>query len=880
MQRNMIQYQNNYLIDPRTGIPGCLSFKEVIRLNEAYARFCSAERILAESNIVIKPQRRIQAFERFLLEEDAGDLSSERSLTELWDSIKGAAKKVGGAISSAAGAAKDVVKKVGSAAADTRAGKLAAKVGGEIAGGAAAAARATSRAVAGKRRLTKGGSIGGLGKKSKMQKGEYERLQSDEGVEGETIRAIKAKLGADYPNQKNAEEFKKQTVDAAAAVDELAKEYSEDAPLIYKTWNKWLSYMLDQEMGDHYLHFMESKQMLRHRILTEAGFMDKLKSLGKSAVEKVKSKGEELKKKYVGDDEDLSDSEAGLAVKKGGAESIKAMKSEVLPNILTALGKALVSAGAGTLVGVFRGTQGVKVIQTLAAPENHETVVEAIDEGDPAPIEDILEKTALPPVTVESRYVGDAIKELGTATGTDLKSPEDFKKFMDDYPGGPEKLFRDLGVDNAKANAGKVMADLDSGKSVETAFGIGRKTAKAAGAGLDWIPPRLDQLNKDLLKDLGVSQEEFEEFAKKAKGKSGKQLKDLLGKFAKEQGIPDDKLEELQSAIPRLNVLNKEMLKNLGLPEEDIFKITKGEAGKKLEDLIATGKVTPKQVEEFSKEVGIPKDTMMKLARGLTGATGGEAAGAGGPGFEIGGMERLGGSKPISIAGLVAVKIVKGAAGAAVKSAVKKAVKAGVGTAITSVTGGVGLGAAAAATAAAGAVGAGAGAIIAAKAVQALRTKSQDPKYSRSAFLNDLYRDVSGAEEELTTKKADIASKEQQVKDIRKKLSGRRMTLNLSNSIDTLGFTMEDLVKNPPSEEEINKRSEDQNWKIMNLPVEEFSKKLKEIVKAEAEVKKFLGYDTSSKEMKNRIKELESIQKLKKFKKKSKLWVLLCKIIC
>lgn len=464
------------IVNPHRGVPGYLTPQEARRINEAYANFCVVAPLLTETRSSVSPFQRIRSFEEFLIAESDDFLGTGRPLIELWDGIKKAASKAAG-----------FTKKVAS--------KAIGAVGKGLDKTVGRAGKAVSKAVAGKSRLERGGSLFGLGKKSRLQKAEYDKMLTDEGVVGDTIWAIKDQLSKDWPNNDKAEDFQKETLAALKAVQDLAAKNTEQSSTILNTYNKWLTYVLDQQLSDHYTHFMESRRHINGRMLIEnreltiemneavvrrmvrrelqvqldEGILDSVKGFFGG-----KGKGKEKGEKEKEEDEPLS-------AKAGSSETIKGLKSEFLPKMLKLLG----GLGLGIAGGILAANPGLLSMNFL----------KAVVQEDVKQVQDMIEtKTGAAEVAVQvkSRFVKDCLSEMAKQSGgVELKSPDDYKSFMQGYQGGPAQLFKDLGVSapqgkvsdtNAKQLSDYVIKRLEGGMSPDKAFEIGDKAKEGSMA--------------------------------------------------------------------------------------------------------------------------------------------------------------------------------------------------------------------------------------------------------------------------------------------------------------------------------------------------------------------------------------------------------------
>jgi len=187
---------------------GRLNSFQLLKLNEAYAKFTKLESLLSET-YNRHGSDRIQAWNKFILFEDRATPNKGYLLQEFLGA-----------------AAKWVHKKLG-----------------------------------GKSRLYKGGSFMGLGSKSREQQAEYGSMKE---TQKELMDVIEKSVSADYPNNDDVKQFEKET----QAVLDNADKFIKNSPIeiradMYKTLKKWVVYQLDQKVSSYYQDHMESK---RHRL--------------------------------------------------------------------------------------------------------------------------------------------------------------------------------------------------------------------------------------------------------------------------------------------------------------------------------------------------------------------------------------------------------------------------------------------------------------------------------------------------------------------------------------------------------------------------------------------------------------------------------------
>jgi hypothetical protein len=288
-----------------------------------------------------------------------------------------------------------------------------------------------SRKIAGKRSLEKGGSLFGLGAKSKAQREEWAKLEQDQ---KKLIDILKAATSKDYPNNEDVEEFKSETAKSLNDAEAFIKTHEDPGVRaeMYKALKKWVTYLLDQKIGDHYKHFMENMSLSGALLLLEA-------------------------------------EEETLGTKKGSSESIKGLESTLLPIILKILGGAGLAVTAGILA---------------AYPEIlNPTSVKAITTEDTSAIQKAID-AKLPPVVVKERFLNDIVPEYFSglkAQGIELagnpeNNPKDLVLFFKEMGSGDEakgaaEFFKKVNIANpgGSANSNYFLERLMEGKSIDDA---------------------------------------------------------------------------------------------------------------------------------------------------------------------------------------------------------------------------------------------------------------------------------------------------------------------------------------------------------------------------------------------------------------------------
>lgn len=374
-----------------------LSTNEIDQINEVWSKFVYSESFLSES--VASSTPRILRWEQFIkLEDEKGNYSLTNE--GIWDKIKSAA------------------------------GKVASAVGKGL--------KYVSRKVAGKRSLEKGGSLFGLGKKSKAQRAEWAKLEQDQ---KELIDILKAATSKDYPNNRDVEEFKTQTMKAVGDAEAFIKTHEDPGVRaeMYKAVKKWISYLLDQKIGDHYKHFMENMSLAGAMLILEA-------------------------------EEEKKEEEETLGTKKGSSESIKGLNSKVLPTVLKILGGAGLAVAAGILA---------------THPEIFSSTAKAIVTDDVQTITTEVDKV-VGPIEIKERFATkfvpefiDGLKAKGdiVITGDPGHNSKDFLSFVaknfgnGDQKAGLTAFFDSVKMDTAGGgNVDYILKRMAGGMDVQEAF--------------------------------------------------------------------------------------------------------------------------------------------------------------------------------------------------------------------------------------------------------------------------------------------------------------------------------------------------------------------------------------------------------------------------
>ena len=408
---------------------GVLTPARANRLNEAFSRFLVLESLMSESYDPTRNER-YAAWREFLKLEVKNNPSAHGLLED-------------------AAAKPSFKEKVKSGF-----GKAAKFVGDIL--------KAPSRAIAGTR------SISRMGKVGKQREEEFKELS-----EKDLIKNLNAAVSKDFPNNKKLEDFQADVVKVTSTADEYMKGLGEDKAALagaYEIFNKWLSYQLDQKMGDHYKHFMEN-------------FNYKLPML-LEAEEKPEEKPAEKK----GDEK----KGGGLAGKKGESESLKGLKSNVLPAVLGVLGT----------IGGFAASYILSANPDLFNPE----MVKAIESENVEMIQKQIEAApSIGDVNISAISARESIAQYATGLkGPEPKSAKDFLSIFSakgngDPYAGAKSLFGEIDIKNPDAsNSDYVVKRLTQGMDPKKAFfstgahnnelerfgGMGGKIKKISGASL------------------------------------------------------------------------------------------------------------------------------------------------------------------------------------------------------------------------------------------------------------------------------------------------------------------------------------------------------------------------------------------------------------
>lgn len=358
-----------------------LTLEEINTINDAWRRFQREDLLLSESP---HNSSRLQRWERFLIAED--DASGDKKKTGIWSKIKSGISKG--------------LKWIG-------------------------------RKAAGKRSLEKGGSLFGLGQKSKKQQEEWGKLEQDQ---KELIDLLKSSTSKDYPNNEDVEEFKLETMAALRSADSFIKSHEDPAVRVemYEVIKKWVSYLLDQKLGDYYKHFMENMSLAGAMLLLEA-------------------------------------EEDALGVKKGSSESIKGLESKILPTVLKILG------GAGL---TFSGAI-IAAYPEILTP----STIKAVTIDDSVAVQQNVDKV-VPTFNVTGQYGPDFTKSYFDGlqaqgisfSGDPTNNSTDLIKFFSDRGGGDPSVgaaawFKELNVANPKGTNSSYFLDrLNKGMPVTEAW--------------------------------------------------------------------------------------------------------------------------------------------------------------------------------------------------------------------------------------------------------------------------------------------------------------------------------------------------------------------------------------------------------------------------
>ena len=380
---------------------GVLTPARANRLNEAFSRFLVLESLMSESYDPTRNER-YAAWREFLKLEVKNNPNAHGLLEDA------AAKP----------SFKERVK--------SGFGKAAKFVGDIL--------KAPSRAIAGTR------SISRMGKVGKQREEEFKELS-----EKDLIKNLNAAVSKDFPNNRKLEDFQADVVKVTSTADDYMKGLGEDKEALagaYEIFNKWLSYQLDQKMGDHYKHFMEN-------------FNYKLPML-LEAEEKPEEKPEEKK----GDEK----KGGGLAGKKGESESLKGLKSNVLPAVLGVLGT----------IGGFAASYILSANPDLFNPE----MVKAIESENVEMIQKQIEAApSVGDVNISAISARESIAQYATGLkGPEPKSAKDFLSIFSakgngDPYAGAKSLFGEIDIKNPGAsNSDYVVKRLTQGMDPKKAF--------------------------------------------------------------------------------------------------------------------------------------------------------------------------------------------------------------------------------------------------------------------------------------------------------------------------------------------------------------------------------------------------------------------------
>ena len=371
-----------------------LTKEEISSLNKAYTKFSLAEPMLVlESN---SRSSRQDLWEQFLFEEDksAEDKSSADQ--------KNKGEKKSGFL----GKAWEKVKK-------------------------------GTKAVLGAGGLTKKKSMSSMFNKADRA-AEYEELVS--GPASEVIKILNDETfqkSKEYPNMKSNEEFQKLTLDAFGKVDQYIQSQKDEAlkAVLLKSVRKWVSWVLDEKLGDYFKHFEESAARLEDLIV----------------------EAEENKDEKTGDKPaEKKDRKYKLSSEKGESETLKGLKSNIAPAVAAALG----TAGAVLAGAIFSSKP------ELGEPES----IETITQGDPKEVEELVDKTFGDIKITDWTAQGSVEQAAQQMFGKKLETSQDFVDFFKtiDPSGG--------GDASAGARAFYKAADIadQNGKTLNTDYVLDR----------------------------------------------------------------------------------------------------------------------------------------------------------------------------------------------------------------------------------------------------------------------------------------------------------------------------------------------------------------------------------------------------------------------
>lgn len=356
----------------RKDLKNVLTLKEIQALNEAYHKF-----VFAESTVLLESSNsdRLRLWEKFLVLEDEAASKDE--------------KKGGGFLSRAFKKVKD-------------AGKAILGIG------------------------TKTRSLSQFGGKAGEQRKEFEELLTSS--VGEVLKSMNAAVGnfKEYPNMKSNEEFQKMTTAALAKADELISQAQDETikASMYEAVKKWISYVLDQKLGDYYKHFEEAAIAL----------------------------GELIKEAEGEGKEDSTEKKSSLGTKSGQSRTLKGLKSNVFPAVLGAVG-----AVSGIAAGILKAHPDLLGQETI----------EVVSQGDPAEVEKLVTQKLGPLKITDWTAQGSADQVYQHMFGKKPQSSEDYVnlfKALDpsgkgDAGAGAKNLYDMVGIRQGGENGAPLNSD-------------------------------------------------------------------------------------------------------------------------------------------------------------------------------------------------------------------------------------------------------------------------------------------------------------------------------------------------------------------------------------------------------------------------------------
>lgn len=402
------------LLDPKKWRK-VLSLREIRGLNEAYAKFSFAEpMIILESGG--KSLDRAKLWEQFLSLEDEliHEAPADDRLAAAAGEEQGEKKK--GFLSRAW----DTVKK---------------------------AAKAPLKLVAGTRSLSR------MGKAGKARESEFEAMKDAKNEIADLIRAMNGNVDnfEEYPNNKSDKEFQEQTIRTLLLADKMIEDEKDPAvrAAMIDAAKKWISYVLDQKLGDFYKHFKEVSVTLGNHLHEE----------------------DEANKK-----------KSALSTRSGESETLKGLKSNLAPMILGALGAAGFAA-AGIL----------KAHPDLLGSDS----VEVISQGSPSQVEELVTQKLGDLKVTDWSAKGSASQVYEHMFGKKPTSSEDFMKLFKtfdpdgaDPSKGAKNFFDAVGISNKGSQNSEYVLDRLTKMNPDKAFdmpGVGQMERMGGRAGVGKI---------------------------------------------------------------------------------------------------------------------------------------------------------------------------------------------------------------------------------------------------------------------------------------------------------------------------------------------------------------------------------------------------------